>query len=182
MKPILIALLVCFSGMAGAQTLSVAKTPIYLQVSETGDDPVGTQFAYDFREAIRRSSAFELTDEEYVLWMRTTARFNGEPIPDYGALYVELVSVTAHTGPTRNQIGAISIVTRASYSLTASGVEIQHQIVLTGNDPAEIDKAAQGALATLDAQLTAARHDLKMIDDWKAANPEPAKTMKGKTP
>lgn len=166
MKQVLVALLVCVSGMAVAQVASQTKTQIYVQFQQANDDPVGTQFAYDFREAIRRSSAFELTDEEDVLWLRM-ARFNWEPTPDYATVYVEVASVTAHTGPARNQIGAISIVTRASYSGSASGVEIQHEVILVGNWPEEVDKAAQGTLATLDAQLTAARHDLKMVDDWK---------------
>jgi hypothetical protein len=181
MKPVLIALLVCFSGMAVGQTIPSTKTPTYVQISSTQDDPVGTQFAYDFREAIRRSAAFELTDDSDVLWMRT-ARYNWEPIPDYGTLYVELVSVTSHEGPTRNQIGAISIVTRASYSATVVGVELQHEVILVGSSPEEINKAAQGVLATLDANLTSARRELKTINDWKAANPDAAKTMKGKTP
>ncbi len=156
MKRVLVALLVCFSGIAGATgDLAPSKTQVY--VEQSGTDEVGTQFAYDFREAIRRSAGFELVDREPFLFATWVAK--------YSSLHVELVSATLESGPARHQIGAISVVTKASYPDNLTGVEIQHEVVLVGNNPAEIDKAAQGVLATLDAQLTANRQGSKIIDE-----------------
>jgi hypothetical protein len=116
-----------------------AKLTIYVR-SQT-DDQVGKRVVFSLREAIRRSSSYELADEEQ------------------GVLQIEVISVDAEAG----QSSAISVVGSVVTSPCGDKVLFHHKMWRVGSDRAD-DTGGQ-ILADLDDAWTAAKQEMKRRRD-----------------